>query len=224
MRRGSEMTKCKRNLIVEPCSLEAARFACERWHYTRLMPPPKLLYYGVWENQQFIGAIVYGTGGISIARPFGVLRRQACELKRVALKDHKAPVTEIIALSLALLRCTNPGLRIVVSYADPLRGHLGIIYQAGNWIYLGKRKCSAIVVNGQRVHGRTCGDRWGTGSVVKLREQVDPNAYIQNVMRFKYAMPLDRSMRRRLIGSKKSYPKEIGAGSIANAMRLSLQT
>lgn len=196
-------------LKVATCTHDAARFACERWHYTRLMPPSKVVRHGVWEDGEFIGAVVYGTGNIMVGKAFGVLRRQACELVRVALRSHRSPVTQIVSESLSLLKEYNPGLRIVVSYADPHQGHLGIIYQAGNWSYMGWRKSQTFIVNGERVHPRTCGDRWGTCSIPKLRELVDPKARRVALLRFKYAMPLDRAMRRQLAKKQEGYPKQL---------------
>lgn len=89
---------------------------------------------GVWEKGMFIGAIVFGCGASS--RPgdqFGVKTIEVCELCRVALRAHALPVTRILKVAMNFLRRGAPGIRIVVSYADPQQGHYGGIYQAGNW-------------------------------------------------------------------------------------------
>ena len=93
---------------------------------------------GVWEKGMFIGAIVFGCGASS--RPgdqFGVKTIEVCELCRVALRAHALPVTRILKVAMNFLRRGAPGIRIVVSYADPQQSHHGGIYQAGNWTYLG---------------------------------------------------------------------------------------
>ena len=70
--------------------------------------------------------------------PFGLESTEACELVRVALAPGRHhPTSQCLAQSLKLLRRQSPGLRLVVSYADTKEGHLGIIYQATNWLFLG---------------------------------------------------------------------------------------
>ena len=73
-------------LQLDFCSHEAAKHAVMRWHYRRAMPKAKLVRIGVWEDERFVGAIIYGLGANRhIARPFGLADTEACELVRVAL-------------------------------------------------------------------------------------------------------------------------------------------
>jgi hypothetical protein len=58
-------------------------------------------------------------------------------LTRIALTNHKAPVSRIMAITLRKLKKHAKGLKLVVSYADFNQGHHGGIYQATNWIYVG---------------------------------------------------------------------------------------
>lgn len=115
-----------------------ARHACESWHYSGSLPTGKLVKIGVWEDDEFRGVVLFSRG----ASPF-LLRRydldqvEGCELTRVALREHDAPVSKIVAVALKILKRHSPGLRIVVSFADPVQDHHGGIYQAGNWIYTG---------------------------------------------------------------------------------------
>jgi hypothetical protein len=37
------------DLKVDFCSHEAAKYACEHWHYSRCVPASKLIKIGVWE-------------------------------------------------------------------------------------------------------------------------------------------------------------------------------
>jgi hypothetical protein len=127
------------DLRLDYCSHDAAKHSVLRWHYSRAMPAAKLVRIGVWEAGRFVGAILYGSGANRhLARPFGLKGTQACELVRVALapgREH--PTSRCLAISLRMLQRQSPGLRLVVSYADTKEGHLGVIYQATNWIFLG---------------------------------------------------------------------------------------
>ena len=52
----------KPELLVDWCSAEAARYAVEHWHYSRRMPRFKLSKLGVWENNAFVGVVIFGQG------------------------------------------------------------------------------------------------------------------------------------------------------------------
>ena len=54
---------------------------------------------------------------------------ECAELCRVALTKHETPVSKIISIACRMLKKAMPGLRLVVSFADPERGHVGVVYQ-----------------------------------------------------------------------------------------------
>lgn len=194
------------------CSHEAAKHAVFRWHYSRAMPKSKLVRIGVWEDKSFVGAIIYGLGANRhIARPFGLADTEVCELVRVALAPgRKHPTSQCVAVSLKLLRRQSPGLRLVVSYADAGQGHVGTIYQATGWIYLGTSEQSYLRIAGKVVHPRTVYDRYGPGgqSVPWLRKHVDPNVCrVPMAPKLKYVYPLAKKLRRELKDVALPYPK-----------------
>jgi hypothetical protein len=41
---------------------EAAKYSVENWHYSRCLPAGKMVIIGVWENDRFIGTIIYSFG------------------------------------------------------------------------------------------------------------------------------------------------------------------
>ncbi len=206
------------SLRLDWCDAKAARYACEKWHYSRTLPAFKLSRIGVWEDGRFAGAVIFGSGASpQIECPFGVGHFEICELCRVALRDHRAPVTKIVAIALRMLKKQSPGIRIVVSYADSAQGHLGVIYQAGNWVYLGQSMFHTFVINGKVVHPRTQGKRYGYGgqSVPWIREHLDPNAKrIKVPGKYKYAMPLDSGARAILERMAQPYPKRAGSAVV----------
>ncbi len=203
----------KPELTIAGCSYDAAKAAVYRWHYSRAMPSSKLVRFGVWEEGRFVGAIVYGVGANRhLASPFGLQPTEACELVRVALApatNRHWPTSKCVATSLKLLKRQSPGLRLVVSYADMKEGHVGTIYQATNFIYLGPSKQPYLKILGEIVHPRTAYDRYGPGgqSVATLRRTVDPNARrVEMPAKLKYVYPFDRKMRRMLQASALPYP------------------
>ncbi|HSL82890.1 MAG TPA: protein Mom, partial [Thermoanaerobaculia bacterium] len=167
-------------LRLDFCTHEAAKYAVMRWHYSRRMPKSKLVRIGVWEDEKFSGAVIFGLGANRhLARPFDLEGTQVCELVRVALAPgRRHPTSQVVAVSLKLLKRQSPGLRLIVSYADLGEGHVGTIYQAGGWLYLGTSEQGYLKIHGRIVHPRTVYDRYGPGgqSVPWLQSNVDPNA------------------------------------------------
>lgn len=203
---------------VAACSHAAARHAVERWHYSGQMPSGKLVRFGVWEDRRFVGAVIFGRGATDrLGRPFDLTQTEACELVRVALREHTAPVSQIVAQSLRRLRGRSPGLRAAISFADPRHGHVGVIYQAGNWIYTGpSQRTTEYIVHGEIMHNRSISSlissRPGTypprgDRQAWLRKYVDPAARrITSTPKHRYVYPLDRAARRRLLPFAKPYP------------------
>ena len=203
-------------LRLDFCSHQAAKHAVLRWHYSRTMPSAKLVRIGVWEDRRFVGAILYGCGANRhLASPFGLETTEACELVRVALASgRRHPTSKSLAISLRLLHRQSPGLRLVVSYADTKEGHLGTLYQATNWIFLGGSSQPYLKVRGKIEHPRSLYDRYGSNgqSVPWLRRHVDPNARrVAMPDKLKYVWPLDKRLRPQLEALSKPYPKRAGS-------------
>lgn len=173
--------------------------------------------YGVWERDRFIGCMLFSRGGSpGLAGSLGFMQTELVELTRVALTKHETHVTAIVARGLRLLKRDHPGLRMVVSFADPVQGHIGTIYQAGNWLYAGTSSAHMYVVDGKVVHPKTLYQRFGRGgqSIPWLREHVDPNAErIRLPGKHRYLYPLDRAARRAVLNRCMEYPRNAGEGS-----------
>lgn len=196
---------------VAPCNFEAAKHAVMNWHYSKAMPSGKLIKFGVWENKKFIGAIIYGRGATpQIGSPYGLEQIEVCELVRVALTKHQTPVSQLIADTIKQIKQTNPGLRLIVSFADSAQNHHGGIYQAGNWLYLGQSLHHRIILHGKPIHPRSLGAKYGVGgqSIPWLQKHVDPKAHSIKVPgKHRYVFPLDKQMRRKLEKQAQPYPR-----------------
>jgi len=124
---------------------------------------------------------------------------------------HKTPITRIVAIALRLLRKQSPGLRLVVSYADPEHGHHGGIYAGGGWVYQGPTSnCEQFeyIATGRRVHTKTI--RTGRrGYATELKRQGVLRSV--KVWKHKYLMPLDSAMRAQVEALRQPYPKRAGS-------------
>lgn len=179
------------DLKLDWCSHEAAKFSVFHWHYSKKMPAGKLVRIGVWENQKFIGCVLFGRGANrNIGKPFGLKQTEICELVRIALRKHQTPVTRIISIAVKMLRKHSPGIKMLVSYADPAQGHTGQVYRAANWIYMGRTKRKALRVDGSRMHKRTASDKWGTLTNIPWEWEYEEAG------KHKFILPLDKRFAR----------------------------
>ncbi|MEF2073498.1 protein Mom [Consotaella aegiceratis] len=188
---------------------DAVTYACEHWHYSRSVPAGRKMAVGVWEAGVFKGVVIFSRGSTPlIGSPYGLSQSEVCELTRVALREHKAPVSRIVAIAIRLLRKAAPGLRLIVSYAAHEQGHHGGIYQAGGWIYEGPMESHSYIVKGKPSHARSLVSKYGSSSLDWLQQNVDPYARkIADLVRHKYLMPLDGDIRDDIRRLAKPYPK-----------------
>lgn len=192
------------------CEHSAARYAVENWHYSRSLPFGKCVEIGVWEGGGFIGCIQFGLGSNHrIGKPWGLEPSQVCELQRVALQRHTLPVSQLVSASVKMLRRHSPGLLLIVSYADPEQGHVGGIYQAMNWLYVGtSRPQSELLIAGKFMHKRSAYSLYGTASTKKLQAQGIDAVVAPVQFKHKYVLPLKRNTFRLLRECSKPYPKK----------------
>lgn len=200
-------------LFVGPCPVAHARWAVKYFHYSKKMPT-HTWRFGVWENNKFVGVVLFGVGATPhIASPFGLKASEVGELVRVALSSHRTSTSKIVMLCVRMLRKTSPGVRLLVSYADSEQGHLGTLYQACGWTYIGPTFQQYIVLGGVMQHPRTLGSKYGKNgqSIASLRKFVDPKAHrVEKPPKHKYVYALDPALRQLIEGMKLPYPKKAG--------------
>lgn len=95
----------KVELKIDWASHEAAKYACEHWHYSKCLPVGKLVKVGAWENGKYIGVVLFGRGANrNMGSKFGLGQDKCVELVRVALTKHISPVSKICALAIRYLK------------------------------------------------------------------------------------------------------------------------
>ncbi|HJU36321.1 MAG TPA: hypothetical protein VJ716_02755 [Gaiellaceae bacterium] len=107
-----------------------------------------------------MGVVIFSRGASPyLGRKYDLDHTEVCELTRVALREHDAPVSRIVAIALRMLRRKCPGLRLVVSFAGPAQDHHGGIYQAGNWVFTGRSAGVVEYLVGGRWRHKSEGER-----------------------------------------------------------------
>lgn len=199
-------------LKIDWCTHTAAKYAVENWHYSRSMPPPPHNMVGAWEGGQFIGVVIFSRGAARhLLSPYGLDIADGCELVRVALTKHRAPVSRIISIAMLFLKKRSPALRLIVSFADPGEGHHGGIYQAGNWIYAGESHATSEYIgpDGKKWHERMISPSGRKKVYGKYRRVFRPDECqrVEKPGKHRYLFPLDAAMRAQIAHLAKPYPK-----------------
>lgn len=194
---------------------KATRYACLKFHYAKAVPGSKYSFNIFNDKNEWCGVIIYGYGANSqIGQPFNLCQGEVLELVRVALNGKQECTSQALAMSLRELHKIAPHIKLIVSYADLDQEHAGTIYQATNWIYLGKYNegsVGAYIIKGKKTHTKTIGDRYGTSSFEYIKKYVDPNAerFITKG-KHKYIFVFDKKLRKKWLKENKLYPKKRG--------------
>lgn len=108
--------------------------------------------FGLYDENLLIGALFYGKMAMkSQYKKFSTDESEVIELRRLVCIDETPKNTEsyFISRTLKWLK-KNTNIKIVVSYADSEFGHVGTIYKASNFTYLGKQKGAKVIIWGDR--------------------------------------------------------------------------
>lgn len=138
---------------VREVTLDETKQFIFKIHYARRMPMVSHAY-GLIHNGELVGIVTYGIPASSH------LCRGVCgedkkdvviELNRLCLLyNRKNEASMLVSRSLKML----PRPKVVVSYADTAQGHLGIVYQACNFLFTGSTRERTDIASADGKHSR----------------------------------------------------------------------
>lgn len=118
-----------------------AQNALSRWHYLGDKGFLSTYNFGVFFSGELVGIICYGIPNAPSIKGIydQTSQNDYLELTRLALSPDcpKNSASRVIAISLKLLAKMNPEIKGIITYADTEQGHVGTIYKASNFKYLG---------------------------------------------------------------------------------------
>jgi hypothetical protein len=110
--------------------------------------------YGLHRNGQLVGVCTYGKPASRMLCKHicgDQYSKNVFELNRLVLMHNlKNEASRLIGRSLKLL----PHNSIIVSYADSAQDHIGYIYQATNWLYIGATRQRTDMIGKDGKHAR----------------------------------------------------------------------
>lgn len=193
-------------MILKKANAKAIKYACKNFHYSKSVPTIQYAYNVYNNKNEWCGVIIYGGGANNnLAKSFDLNNGEVLELERVALNGKQEQTSKAVALSLKLLHKENPIVKIIVSYADHRQKHVGTIYKATNWLFLGISKTTdtQYYYNGKWTHERTINSK-------KNRDYLKKNLpKRKNSNKFKYIYCFDKVLKNKYQEQVKEYPTVI---------------
>ena len=128
------------NLKISPCELAQVRQFVEKNHYSHSVNGVKIAHcFRVEFEGELIGGVIFGAMSTTAWKRFANSEKKVIELRRLVLLDRAGKNSEsrVIGWCLRWLKKHASNIEVVVSYADPIYGHSGIIYRASNFKYCG---------------------------------------------------------------------------------------
>lgn len=133
--------------------------------------------FGLFEGDDIIGVILYGnpTAPTTIDICGTEERKNVIEITRLWIKDETPKNTESFFIANTIKMIEK---EIIIAFADPEYDHIGIVYQASNFIFTGKsdRGGRVIAIRDNKIHNKTLWKQYNTAK--KIREVFgDENVY-----------------------------------------------
>ena len=185
-------------------------------HYLHSMPPAPTRCFAVRLEGELVGGVVFTNGSrhghrlLTAARP-----HEVATLARLWLRDELPRNSEsrVLGIVLRSLKRETDG-KLLISYADPGAGHVGTVYQASGWRYLGQGEPTSYVrlPDGRLHHPRSVYDQYGTNRVSHLRATgVDAERVLVSG-KHRYVYVLDPSWLWRLTPEPQAFPRAESRG------------
>lgn len=159
----------KNKYNIRPISYKEAMKMAIKYHYLHRKAPCSFSF-GLFDQKRLIGIICYGTPA-SMPLCKGICgpeeKYNVIELTRLWIKDNTPKNVESFLIGNTIKLIDK---EIIVSYAEADMGHIGIVYQATNWIYTGlsAKHCKWEIIGEKPKHCRHIFDKYGGVKKAKL--------------------------------------------------------
>lgn len=202
-----------RDILLRPIPHAVARRVCEKHHYLHSFPGGSLLSFGVFVGPRLLGVAVLGCGPKNaLLLLHGAQGHELVTLSRLWLDDLLGRNSESRTLGVLLqhLRRDQSTIKAVLAYSDPLAGHMGTIYQAAGFLYLGESEAMSLyrLNGGPPQHSRSLSHAFGTHSVKHFADHGVAVELVQQAPKHMYMVFVDPAWRDRLTRPTLPYPKK----------------
>lgn len=219
------------NINIEPIPKDEAIKFVQAYHYSKILPRLTKYYLGFFEDSNLVGVVTLGWG----TQPLQTIKKifynhkletsNYLEIGKMCFlpsKNNSNFGSQVIKILCKWLR-ENTDILFLYTLADGIMGKCGYVYQASNFLYIGKFKTSVYkdINTGEKIHPRSakmlCEENakfenkkkifWLTDNFCKIKgiEKI-------NGVMFRYILPLNRKAKKILKKYEEyknlPYPKE----------------
>lgn len=192
-------------------------------HYLRRRAPCSVAF-GLFLGENLKGVVCYGTPSSAPLRSGLAGSEHAhnvAELTRLWVCDSVPRNGESYLIGRTIARA---GKEFVVSFAEPMQGHLGTVYQATNWLYTGlSAKRTNWVVEGHNVHCQTLADKFNAdeirqryGDAFRLEDRPQKHRYVYINAKGARRKTLLAALRYPVLPYPKGKPESVSTRNVAN--------
>ena len=196
----------KDTYFIERIDYKTAIDIVIKYHYLHRKAPCSFAFGLIEKTTQKIkGVIIYGTPSSSSLRQ-GICGRDeknnVIELTRLWISDDVPKNGESFLIGNTLKKVNK---EIIVSYAEIQQGHLGIVYQATNWIYTGlSAKRTNWAIEGINKHSQTIADKYSSKELKEIYG--DKFTLVERPRKHRYVYFNCDKRRKKDLFSKLKYP------------------
>lgn len=189
---------------IKPIEYKVAMDIVVKNHYLHRKSPCSFAF-GLFDGDEIVGCICYGTPSSANLRRGICGESEKCnviELTRLWVHDDCPTNCASFLIGNTVKRVDK---EIIVSFADTSQGHVGIVYQATNWIYTGlSKKRTDWKVEGVDKHSQTLADKF---SSEEIREKYgDKFSLVDRPRKHRYIYLNCKGRRKRELWLKIKYP------------------
>ena len=148
-------------MVIRKTTVGFAREYISTYHYTHTMPDSTMFCFAGWFGAILAGIVVFGMGSgksqYTSLIPC-IQNGEYLELTRLWSPDGMPKNTES-RLIMGAISLLPKEIKLIISYADPSRHHVGTVYQATNFHYCGMSAGGKVLVadDGIEKHPRLLG-------------------------------------------------------------------
>ncbi len=212
IRGGANPTPALHSIRIVPIQYAVTKRILIEHHYLHSMPAGTQINLGALVENRLLGVLTLGVGPTHAYRLVdGAAPNDCVTLTRLWLSDElpKNSESRVLGIALRSLRKAT-SFKFVLTYADPNAEHVGTIYQATNWIYIGESQAMPLLDFGDGIgrHTRSVAHDYGTHSLKHFEKHGMTVKKIPQAAKHRYVYFLNKSWRSRLNPEQLPYPKK----------------
>ena len=149
----------KYNFKIKEVTKDTALDMIQKYHYYNSLPGLNKYFLGVYLDGSLVGVVTLGYG----TRPLHTIQalfkdaktEDYLEIGRMCMTDEmpKNSESQMLRAVVKWIKA-NTDIKVLFTWADGMLGKCGYVYQASNFMYVGKSESDIYLFDGYKIHPR----------------------------------------------------------------------